>query len=782
MNSDSQDNIVYLEDDKEINLSDLLMFVRVHWKLFALSILLSITLATLYIMATPKEYTRSATILIRDNKGGGNFGESSMLQDLGVFNFRSSVDNELLILKANRLMRNVAIRLHLNMSYSIKQGLRPVELYTQSPIQVVLPDATEQQEISFEVTPLNEREVKFSSFSEGEGTIVATLGDTVQTDMGRIIALPTLYYGDLYYGVSVRVNKSDLDKVILAYNKNLQVNLANKLATIIQLSLTDRSIQRAEDILNTIIEIYNEDAINDKNQIARNTSQFINERLIIIQEELGSVDSEIAEFMQRNQLTDIRSETGVYLQEGSMYNKEGLALENQIAIANYIRDHLADPQNNAELIPANTGISDRSIESQISEYNTMFLKRNQFLSNSSNRNPMVMDLNNSLNSMKQTILRTIENLIAGLNIQLMNVESREQQTRDRIMAVPSQSKHVLTIQRQQEIKEELYLFLLNKREENELTQAITESNARIVDSAVGSNIPVAPKAKIVMLAALLLGVIIPTGYIWLHELLNTTIRNRKDLEGVLTMPFLGEIPERIKKGKEEEEILVHENGRDSVSEAFRILRTNMDFMRIQAPDMKVITINSAFPGSGKTFISTNLAMSLALTNKRVLLIDLDIRKRTLSTRIGVAQTIGVTNYLSGQTDDINSLICKNVFGGSLDVITAGPIPPNPSELLLNNRFDSLIEKLKEDYDYILLDSVPTQMIADAFIINRVVDLTIYIIRVGLFERKMLPELEHIYRQDKLKNMAVVLNGVDLRNIGYGYGYKYGYGYENEEKE
>ena len=789
MNSEFQNNISHTEDGKELNLSDLFMFVHTHWRWFALSVIICLALAFLYIKAAPKEYNRSAMVLIRDGgKGGGSIGELSMLQDLGSLSFRSSVDNELLIFQAKRLIKDVVIRLHLDWSYTVRDGLRSVELYTQSPVQVVLPDALRQQELSFEVTPLNDREVKLSSFSEGETkAIIAPLRDTIQTNIGRIVITPTFYYSDIYYDRPIKVNKANLEKVALEYNKNLQVGLSSKQATIIQLSLTDRSIQRAEDVLNTIIAIYNEDAINDKNLITRNTSRFINERLIIIENELGLVDSEIADFMQRNQLTDIRSETGVYLQEGSMYSKEGLALENQISIARHIRDHLTSPQNSSDLIPANTGISDAGIETQIREYNTTWLKRNQFLSNSSNRNPMVMDLNNSLNSMKQAILRAVDNLIAGLNIQILNVESREQQTRDRITAIPSQSKQKQTIERQQTIKEELYLFLLNKREENELAQAITESNARIIDSATGSNIPVAPRSKIIVLAALLLGVIIPSGVLWLREVLNTTVRNRKDLEGILTMPFLGEIPERSKKrDKEEDDILVHENGRDSVSEAFRILRTNMDFMRIQAPDMKVITTNSAFPGSGKTFIATNLAMSLALTNKRVLLIDMDIRKRTLSTRIGVDQTMGITNYLSGQTDDIDSLICKNVFGGTLDVITSGPIPPNPSELLLNDRFDILIEELKRDYDYIILDGVPTQMIADAFIINRVVDLTMFIIRVGLFEHRMLPDLEQTYRQNKLKNMAIVLNGVDFRNsgygYGYGYGYKYGYGYSHNDEE
>jgi len=762
--------------EKDINLKEIFFFALNNWKWFALSIVICVALAIVYIMVTPKEYSRSATILIRsgNNSGSGLSGAgASIMPDFGMLNFRSSVDNELIMFQAKRLMSEVIARLQLDIDYSTKDKLRPVDLYTQSPIKVVLPDALKRQELSFRVKPLNATEVELSSFSEGElGSITASLGDTIQTSIGRIIVSPTLYYGEQYYNRTVKVDKLDFEKVVIAYNKALNVGLASKQATIIQLSIISRSIPRAEDIINTIIAIYNEDTINDKNQIALNTSRFINERLIIIEQELGSVDTKIEEYMRENRLIDIHSEAGIYLQESSMFSKENLALENQITLAKYIHDYLSNPQNDSELIPSNTGISDSGVERQINEYNAVLLKRNQFLANSSSRNPLVIDMNNSLSAMKQAILRTIDNLIVGLNIKIQNTEARERQTINRITAVPSQSKHVLTIERQQKIKEELYLFLLNKREENELAQAITESNARIVDPAVGSDVPTSPRKMIIMFAALMLGGIIPAGALWLLETLNTTVRDKKEIESALTVPFLGEIPEK-EKGHYGE-VLVHKSGRDSISEAFRILRTNMDFMRIQTPDMKVITITSAFPGSGKTFIATNLSLSLALTNKKVILLDLDIRKGTLSTRMNAPKSSGITNYLSGQTDDIKSIISKVALDDNLDIIPSGPIPPNPSELLLNSRLEALIEELKKMYDYIVIDNVPTQMIADAFIINRVVDLTIYSVRVGLFERKMLPDLEHIYKQGKLNNMSIVLNGVNIAKYGYGYGYGYGY--------
>ena len=329
---------------------------------------------------------------------------------------------------------------------------------------------------------------------------------------------------------------------------------------------------------------------NDKNQIAVNTSKFINDRLIIIERELGSVDANIESFKRENQLTDITSETGMYLQNTSRYKQEGLSLENQLSIAKYIKEYLVDPQKNSDLIPANTGISDNSVESQIKEYNDVLLKRDKLIAGSSNKNPIVIDLNNSLSAMKQTIIRSVDNLIVGLNIQLKNIREQEEQTTKRIEAVPTQQKYVLTVERQQKIKEELYLYLLNKREENALTQAITESNARIIDPASGSSAPIAPKPMMILLAAVALGTVIPMGVLWLLNITDTKVRTRKELDNVLTIPFLGDIPRHgTKKGEDADGIVVHESGRDSVSEAFRIIRTNMEFMRVKSDKLQAVS-------------------------------------------------------------------------------------------------------------------------------------------------------------------------------------------------
>ena len=786
------------QEEDLINLGDLIQIVWAKKVWFIISIVACLSLTVLYLLWAPKVYTRQATVLIKDDRqggGGGGLGDGAFA-DLNLFGMSRNVDNEVLVFKANRLMRIVAERLSLDVDYTMKSGLRTVTLYTQSPVKVEFPDAEQTQALALKVTPINVDQVHLSDFRmwDPEGEEIAfedeqtvALRDTVETPIGRLVVSPTLYYTDEYYDEVIRVNKSDLLKVARDYQQNLNSALASKLSTMINLSLQDYSITRAEDVINTLIDVYNEDVINDKNQIAINTSEFINERLVIIEQELGNVDASIETFKRENQLTDIKSEAGMYLESTSTYQREGLSLENQLTLAQYIKDYLQDPSKSKDLIPANTGISDTGVESQIADYNETLLKRDKYIANSSEKNPVVMDLNNTLTAMRQTIIRALDNIIVGLRIKIGNVRAQESQLTKRIAAVPSQQKHVLTIERQQKIKEELYLYLLNKREESALTQAITESNARIIDPATGDDKPVSPKSLIVLIAGFILGCAFPAGIIWLKMTSDTKVRTRKEVEEKLTIPFLGEVPQRKRSRKlspreddSQNAVVVHDGGRDSVSEAFRILRTNISFMQVDNSNLKTIMFTSSNAGAGKTFVSTNFSVSLAMMGKKVVLIDLDIRKGTLSGLLqGVDVNNGMSNYLSGVITSIDSLIKPSGWHENLDVIPAGPVPPNPTELLLSKRLDTLVDQLRDRYDYIILDNVPALVVADAAIVNRLADMTIYVMRAGIFDKRQLPDLERLYKQKKFNNMCVVLNGIDLAGIGYGYGY--GYGDEQDHK-
>lgn len=776
-------------NSEALTISDLVKIALANWKWFVLSVLLCLGGAFYYIKKSPYIYSRSASILIKDETKGTQLpNAAAAFSEVNMLNLSSTVDNEVLIFKSKRLMIEVVRKLKLDITYSRRGKFRDWDLYSTTPVILTFPEALETSAFSLKVTPLDTKQVLLSDFPEQEGIpsmkeLKVNLNDTVNTPVGKLVVIPTLYYTPDYFNIPITVRKANLEAVGLAYNAALQSSIASQTSSIINLSISDVSARRAEDILNTLIDVYNQDAIDDKNKIAVNTANFINERLIVIEQELGGVESQIADYKSEHNLADISTQTGNFMQTSSRYQQEGVNLENQRTLAIYIRDYLADPAKVGELIPANTGISDVNIEGQISEYNELMLQRDKLIGNSSNKNPVVMDMNNSLAAMKQTIVRTVDNLIAGLDLKIQNIRGEEERTLKRIAAVPSQQKYVLSVERQQKIKESLYIYLLNKREENALTKSITESNARIIDPAMGSNMPISPKIHFILFAGLMLGLLIPAGVLYILKVSDTCIRWKKDLEDKLSVPFLGEIPQRKRiKGETKQPIVVKAESKDAVSEAFRIMRTNLSFMgSTAAHQLQTIMVTSMNVAAGKTFISSNLAMTLALAGKKVVLVDLDIRKGSLSKRIHVHQT-GVTNFLSGEVTRVADIVTKSDYHENLSVIGKGPVPPNPAELLLSPRLNELVEQLKAKFDYVILDNVPSNMVADAMIVNRVADLTLYVIRAGKMDRRQLPEVERLYTEKKLNNMAVVLNGVSEFHHGYGYYGYYGYGYDSEKNK
>lgn len=787
----TQSNSTYKKttNPEALTISDLVKIALANWKWFVLSVLLCLGGAFYYLKKSPNIYSRSASVLIKDETKGTQLpNAAAAFSEVNMLNLNSTVDNEVLIFKSKRLMIEVARKLKLDITYSRRGKFRDWDLYSTTPVILTFPEALETSAFSLKVTPLDAKQVVLSDFPEQEGTssvkeLKVNLNDTVNTPVGKLVVTPSLYYTPDYFNIPITVRKANLEAVGLAYNTALQSSVASQTSSIINLSIADVSTRRAEDILNTLIDVYNQDAIDDKNKIAVNTANFINERLIVIEQELGGVESQIADYKSEHNLADISTQTGAFMQTSSRYQQEGVNLENQRTLAKYIRDYLADPTKAGELIPANTGIADVNIEGQIAEYNELMLQRDKLIGNSSEKNPVVMDMNNSLAAMKQTIVRTVDNLIAGLNLKIQNIRGEEERTLKRMAAVPSQQKYVLSVERQQKIKESLYIYLLNKREENALTKSITESNARIIDPAMGSNAPIAPQEQKILLGGLLLGLLIPTVILYILKVSDTCIRWRKDLEDKLSVPFLCEIPQRERmKGETKQPIVVKAESKDAVSEAFRIMRTNLSFMGSTTEhQLQTIMVTSMNVGAGKTFISSNLAMTLALAGKKVVLVDLDIRKGSLRKRIHVHQT-GVTNFLSGEVTQVKDIVTKSDYHENLSVVGKGPVPPNPAELLLSPRLNELVEQLKAMFDYVILDNVPSNMVADAMIVNRVADLTLYVIRAGKMDRRQLPEVERLYTEKKLNNMAIVLNGVSEFHHGYGYYGYYGYGYGSEKKK
>lgn len=443
------------------------------------------------------------------------------------------------------------------------------------------------------------------------------LNDTLALNSGKVIVTPTHYFRPSWKGEPIRVRKQALDAVVARYQASLGIKQEEEESSILTLALKDSSPERAEDMLNMLVTVYNEEAIKDKNQVAVNTANFINDRLIIISQELGAVESDLENFRRENQVMDITSSANMYMNESQKYNADALEMETQLRLAKYIKEYLTDPKKEIDLIPSNTGISDMNIENQITLYNATKLKRDKLIADSSDKNPVVEELNNSLRAMKQSIIRAVDNMIVSINVKRDDAQSREKRARIRVEAIPTKQREMLSIERQQKIKEALYLFLLNKREENALTQAMADNNARVIDSAEGTKAPISPNRNRILLLGILVGLAIPGVTFLLIMFLDTRVHSRKDIEGAVSLPYLGEIPydkERMenRKGKKNE-LVVSEQGNDIVSEAFRILRTNMAFLGKKGQPMQVITFTSFNVGAGKTFISHNLAMSLVYT-------------------------------------------------------------------------------------------------------------------------------------------------------------------------
>lgn len=762
------------KNDQGLNIVDLFMYLASQWKWFLLSILICGGIAWYNYARAPLVYFRSATVIIKDPS---NKASTSGLDRFDNFINKVNVANEILQFRSKKLMREVVQRVHADVSYQIKDGLRSNELYNESPVLVSLPDALPEQSFSFTMTLKDAKTVTLSDFSgiEAKPSYEVALNDTVAIIEGmNVVVTATNYLRDSWLNTPIRVQKLPVESMVNYYKNALGIQQEEEEASILTLALKDSSPARAEDVLNTLITVYNEEAIKEKNQVAVNTANFINERLIIIERELGNVESNLESFKQRNQIVDIASSAGMYMTESQKYNADAMELETQLRLANFIKDYLTDPGKETDLIPSNTGISDMNIENQISLYNAAKLKRDHLIDDSSVNNPVVQELNNSLRAMKQSIIRAVDNMIVSLNVKRNDAQNREMRAQDRVTAIPTKERQMLSIERQQKIKEALYLFLLNKREENALSQAMADNNARVIDGAEGSNAPISPNRNRILLLGLLVGIALPGAVCLAILFMDTRVHGRKDIEGVTSVPYLGEIPldKEAMKDHRRKVMAVKEQGDDIVSEAFRILRTNMAFLSKKDKPAQVITFTSFNIGAGKTFIARNLSMSLAYMKKRVVMVDLDIRKGTLSRHFGHYH-VGVTNYLSDNTVKVDDIIQHQE---GFDLIPAGILAPNPAELLMDNRLDELMNELRTRYDYIIADNVPVGLIADATIANRIADLTIFVVRAGKLDRRQLPDIEKLYQEKKLKNMALVLNGANPERHGYGYSYGYGYGY------
>ena len=774
--------------DDFIRIQDLWSMFVPKWYWFAISLFITLTIAVLYLLSTPPIYTRTAAILVKDNsKSSSSTSAMNDFSDLGIFKSNTNINNELLTLKSPTLMTEVVNRLGLNETFTIRKGLKNVDLYKVSPVTITFCDKIEVP-LSFtikfsskEAFAISELEISGEDIGE---TLSAQMGDSIQTSAGIMIVSPTQEFTDAFIGTSIRYVRGSVRAAVDTYSNALVAELGNEDATIINLSINDTSIRKAEDILNTLIEVYNENWIRDKNQIAVSTSQFISDRLGVIESELGHVDENISSYKSEHLLPDVQAASSLYMAQSAENNKELSTLNNQLSTAQYIRRELNTKQLD-QTLPANSGIVSANIETQISEYNNLVLDRNRLIANSSEKNPLVKNMASSLQSMQRTIIQSVDNLIVSLNTQIRSLRRQEEATTNRLASNPNQAKYLLSVERQQKVKEELYLYLLQKREENELSQAFTAYNTRLITAPRGSMFPTAPRKMNILLVAFAVGLLVPAVGIFMKENMNTKVRGRKDLEN-LSIPFIGEIPQysgtkkkwwefKHRKRQDMKIIVVNEGNRNIINEAFRVLRSNMDFMASKDNNQHVFVLTSFNPGSGKSFLAINIAISFAIKKKKILIIDGDLRHRTVSSYVD-SPNKGLSDYLNNQIEDWKEIIVSYKGYTNLHILPIGTIPPNPTELLEDSKLSMLIEALRPEYDYIFIDCPPVDIVADAQIIEKWADRTIFVVRSGLLDRSMLSELENMYTGKRFKNLSMILNGTESTGGRYGYRYGYHYGY------
>lgn len=788
----TQSNITskFKQADDFLRIQDLFYLCLNKWYWFVISLVITLGVAIIYLLKTPPVYTRTASLLIKEDSKGNSLGNAAdMMSDFDLFQTSTNVNNEIQSLQSPSVMLNVVKRLHLDINYSTDGVFYKRTLYGQScPYTISFNDLQDNESVSFTIRPDKDGWVKLIDFSrngeELDGETATLPNDTVSTPIGQVV----IQTDSAGYDAPVYVSRMGYQAATDTYMSKLSVALSDDKSTVINLSFNDVCIQRAEDILNTVIAVYNENWIKDKNQIAVSTSAFISERLGVIERELGNVDENISSYKSEHLLPDVQVAASMYMEQSSATNSQILALNTQLSMARYIRNYLTNSTSKNQLLPANSGIESPGIEQQIANYNTAQLRRNDLVANSSEKNPLVVDMDQSLEDMRRAIVTSIDNHITTLNTQLHSLQQSERQTTARIAANPTQGKYLLSVERQQKVKESLYLFLLQKREENELSQAFTAYNTRVITPPSGSMIPTAPIKKNIALVALALGLLIPVAIIFILENMNTKVRGRKDLES-LSVPFVGEIPlaesGKKKNAQASKEIIIHQGKRDIVNEAFRVLRTNLEFILDAKEDTGragITLITSFNPGSGKTFLTMNTAATFALKGKRVLIIDGDLRHGSASAYLD-KHAKGLSDYLGKREKNADSLIQINPDLPNLHLLPSGTIPPNPTELLAEPSFKELVERLRTQYDYIFIDCPPIDIVADTQIIEKLADRTIFVVRAGLLERDMLPELQRNYDEKRFKNMALVLNGTEGggKRYGYRYGYKYGYKYGYESK-
>ena len=780
------------EKDEKFDFQAFFFKYIIHWPYIVACVLLSLALAFIYLRYQVPVYVVSSSVLIKeDDKKNANNALATM-QDFGMLSMTSNFDNEIQIMQSRTLIKKVVSRLNLFINIAEKRAFGyAMPLYKNAPLDVFM-TAEEADKLTgnvrLELTyqPGGLLLVQATYLENGkEQEVVQSFGKlpaVLPTPAGVITISRNESVPIPQNTFTLEASISTPTATAAGYSSALTIEPVSKTSTIASISLKNTHRQRAIDFANTLVALYNQDTNTEKNEVAQKSADFIEERIGIINSELGTTESELADFKQRSGLTDLSSDAQLALQESSKYEQQYTENATQISLVNYLRDYINRPANNNEVIPANVGLSDVNLTSVIEQYNNLIMERKRLLRTSSESNPAVINLNTGIEAMRHNVKTAVNSVLKGLQITRNDISRQARKYESRISNAPKQEKEFMTISRQQEIKATLYIMLLQKREENAITLAATANNGRIIEEPMGSGAPVSPDTRMIYMIAFAFGIGIPVAIIYVRNLLRFRIEGHLDVEKLTTVPIIGDIPLAESPNGPSSTIVVRENDNDIMAETFRNLRTNLLFI-MGDPDKKVILVTSTISGEGKTFLASNLAVSLALLGKKVLLIGLDIRKPGLNKTFNIPQKQkGITQFLSApQSTDLHALIQPSGTTPNLSLLPGGAIPPNPTELLARQTLDHAIGILRREYDYIVMDTAPIGMVTDTQIIARTADVSIYVCRADYTHKTDYKLINELQERHRLPGLCTAINGLDMKKKKYGYYYGYGtygkyYGY------
>ena len=755
----------------EINIKEQLFFYSQYWKWFVFSALFFLSVSFIYLRYYIVEYGVNSTILIKDEKKGGS-SEFSAISDMNLFSSKNSVDNEIAILKSRTLSQNVVAGLDLDISYFSQDRLVNVEFYKDSPIKILFYNKSKNyNKINKQLTIKVESDTNYS-LSENNTEIFNEyiFGQKVTNELGTFTIIKNNVFSKNELP-TISIVKSSLESTANDFRGSLTISLVDK-TNVINLSNTDPIPQRGLDFLDEVVNQYNQDAIRERNQIANFTKDFIDLRLQIITKELGGVEQQQEIFKKTRNLTSLEADSELSLAQATDYDRSILNIETELKVSEFMLNQISKMKPN-ELIPANIMSSKEGSNGGVDQYNTLVLERRRQLKSATEDNPMIKNMDSQLLSVKLNIIEGLKNKQKDLKINVLDLSNTRAHFDNKVGKVPTNDRFYNEIARQQHVKESLYLYLLQKREETELSLAASSPKAKIIDKAYLSG-PVSLNKLVFYLVAFAIGLFIPFGILFLINFLDTKIKSRKDIVGKVSIPYLGDLPR-----SNDNEDIIKVNSRSSSAEAIRMIRTNLEFMlaHVTKNKCKTIFITSSISKEGKTFCAVNLATTIALSEKKVLIIGMDIRNPKLDTYIDLPSK-GLTNYLSKEDGTINDFIVKVNAIPNLYALASGVIPPNPVELLMNDKINVMFDELKLQFDYIIVDTAPVSLVTDTLLIAKNADAFIYVMRANYLEKRMLQFAETLYKEGKLPNMCILLNDTENSKTS-GYGYGYGYGVEND---